>query len=484
MNRSTVWPFTLALGLLALPFALAACGGGGGGSPAPSEAAIRTLAYVVTNDTCIVDRAEAVLRQELRIRQADRQPVTALQFPPIGPLPDALGLCSLLGRLRIGEVGVAAGVFQRLGVSRDGSTVVFEVADDFSLFRRFGAGSLVSEDQKGMFLVHADGSGLQRLGDASQDACFRVVADFTSPVGFRASFNTQINFSPNGRAIVFSDRGPDPEGEDAVQVVTVDVVTGKRTQVTHLPPAPGLDPAAIPIGPLFFLDDETIVFATNNPDGSFTYFLVKADGSDLPQELKVIAPPGGHIVEIPEITGEEPAAAGVQVPGVPVNGPGAIFEAFVFDRDQALQLTNFRRVDTANARLSADKQRVFFVASADPFRENPFENCQIFSIDRLATDLRQLTHFGEGEHSRDGCSAVLPPGCRMYGLGVDSVTATVLFYTSCNLSGTQSNGGQIFAMRPDGTGLRALTDTRGFVTEADGTRTVELAGPWASTVRR
>ena len=31
---------------------------------------------------------------------------------------------------------------------------------------------------------------------------------------------------------------------------------------------------------------------------------------------------------------------------------------------------------------------------------------------------------------------------------------------------------------------RALTDTRGFVTNADGTRTVELAGPWASTVRR
>jgi hypothetical protein len=170
---------------------------------------------------------------------------------------------------------------------------------------------------------------------------------------------------------------------------------------------------------------------------------------------------------------------------VPVNGPGAIFEAFVFDRDQVLQLTNFRRVDTANARLSAHKQRVFFVASADPFpAENPFENCQIFSIDRNAGDLRQLTHFGEGEHSRYGCGAFLPPGCRMLGMGVDAVTATVLFYSSCDLSGTKSNGGQIFAMRPDGTGLRALADTRGFVTEADGTRTVELAGPWASSVRR
>jgi hypothetical protein len=232
MKGSKVGPFMLAQGLLALAFALAACGGGDGGSTAPPEAAVRTLAYVVTNATCIVDRAGVVVQQELRLRQADREPVRAMQFPPIGPVPDPLGLCSLLGRLRSGEVGVAAGVFQRLGVSRDGSTVVFEVTDDFSILHQFGAGSLVPEDQKGMYLVSADGSGLRRLGPASQEACFRIVPDLANPTGFRGDTSTPINFSPNGRTIVFSDRGPDPAGEDAAQVVTLDVVTGKRVQVT------------------------------------------------------------------------------------------------------------------------------------------------------------------------------------------------------------------------------------------------------------
>jgi hypothetical protein len=485
MKQSTLRPLARALGLLALPFALAACGGGDDGSMAPSEAAIRTLAYVVNNNTCIVDRAEVVTRQELRIRQGDGEPVTVMQVSTDGPLPDPLGVCSLFGRIRIGELGVVAGVFQRLGVSQDGSTVVFEVTDDFSIFHLFGVGSLVPEDQKGMFLVQADGRDLRlrRLGPASQDACFRIVPDFGSPTLFRGTTSCQINFSPNGRTIVFSDRGPGPPAEDAVQVVTLDVVTGERFQVTHLPPVIGLDPAALPIQSLFFLDDETIAFATNNPDGSFNYSLVnKSDGKE-PDNVSVIVIPGGHFDQSFEITGKEPAAAGIQVDGVPENGPGAIFEAFIFERDQALQLTNLHRVDTANARLSADRKRVFFVASAD-LGENPFENCQIFSIDRLATDLRQLTHFDEGEHTRYGCRALLPPGCTMYGIGVDPVTATVLFYSSCDPSGTQSNGGQIFAMRPDGTGVRALTDTRGFVTEADGTLTVELAGPWASTVRR
>jgi hypothetical protein len=33
-------------------------------------------------------------------------------------------------------------------------------------------------------------------------------------------------------------------------------------------------------------------------------------------------------------------------------------------------------------------------------------------------------------------------------------------------------------MRPDGAGLRVLTDMRGFAVEADGTVTVELVGPF------
>jgi hypothetical protein len=59
------------------------------------------------------------------------------------------------------------------------------------------------------------------------------------------------------------------------------------------------------------------------------------------------------------------------------------------------------------------------------------------------------------------------------------VTRTILIDSSCDPFGTNPNGDQLFAMRPDGSGLRQLTHTRGFVTEADGTVDVELPGPAA-----
>ena len=55
----------------------------------------------------------------------------------------------------------------------------------------------------------------------------------------------------------------------------------------------------------------------------------------------------------------------------------------------------------------------------------------------------------------------------------------MIFYSSCDPLGTNPNGAQIFAMQPDGSGLRQLTDSRGLVREADGTYSGELPGPWA-----
>jgi hypothetical protein len=50
--------------------------------------------------------------------------------------------------------------------------------------------------------------------------------------------------------------------------------------------------------------------------------------------------------------------------------------------------------------------------------------------------------------------------------------------------GTTPNGGsQIFAMRPDGSRLRQLTDTRGVVMGTDGSLTTELPGPWGYSTR-
>jgi hypothetical protein len=45
--------------------------------------------------------------------------------------------------------------------------------------------------------------------------------------------------------------------------------------------------------------------------------------------------------------------------------------------------------------------------------------------------------------------------------------------------GRGTYGGQVFSVRPDGTGLHQLTAMRGLVREADGAVSVELPGPVA-----
>lgn len=48
-------------------------------------------------------------------------------------------------------------------------------------------------------------------------------------------------------------------------------------------------------------------------------------------------------------------------------------------------------------------------------------------------------------------------------LSRDTQTDDLLFYSSCDPFGTPPYGGQIFAMHLDGTGLRQLTDTQGYI---------------------
>jgi hypothetical protein len=54
--------------------------------------------------------------------------------------------------------------------------------------------------------------------------------------------------------------------------------------------------------------------------------------------------------------------------------------------------------------LDREGSRVFFVASADPLGQNPWNNCRLFSIDVLGKDLRQLTAFPEDRGRPLGCS--------------------------------------------------------------------------------
>jgi hypothetical protein len=416
-----------------------------------------------------------------------------MEVPWTAPVPDPVGLCRFYGQSRIGVGSMLAGALQRLGVSRDGSAVVFEVTNEAAVFP---LGSVPAE-QQGFYFVRADGSGLRRLGPASRDRAFRLTPAPSAPGGFGFSFSSWVTYSPDGRTIAFTDLGPGPAGEDAVQIVTLELVSGRRTQLTHLPSAAPATPyifITTGVGPSF-LDSETVAFFTSanpeglNPAGELLLFSVKTDGTGLRKLPAPVVVPGSRVVPIFQVTGGgRKLPLSLLLPGSPVNpNPflSTIAEVFLLNGKNLLQLTDFRRADTLPRFLAANGRRVFFTASADPLGANPTENCQLFSIGTLGTHLRQVTHIREGDHSIRGCFGGGPPGCSVGDSAAfqDPETRTVVFDSSCDLLGTTPYGNQIFAMRPDGSGLRQLTATRGFTTDADGAVAVELPGPFAYPAR-
>jgi len=475
--RVRLWP--------ALLLALSACGGGGAESGGPATIR-RTLAYVVS--VCHEDAAGASMRQSLQVRRGDQAPVTVAEIPTV--YFPALGLCPLYGQARFGLTSTLVGALQRIGLSPDGSGVVFEITYDYSILLPFGFQSPLRPDQEGIFYVRADGSGLRRLGDASRVPDAAISGLPSASGGFSAYLAPFYAFSPDGRLIAFTDRGPGPEG-DAIQIVTLDLTTGARTQVTRLPSMAPPDVRGLPTPatvPGWFSDNETIVFwSRTNPDGlnpnqEFPGFSIKTDGTNLKLFLPSVFP-GAPVDPNFRITPGASTAALLYITGiVPVNPLPAfsyttVEEVFSPNAEYGLQLTNFRRVDTATPVLSIDRQRVFFAASANPLGINPTENCQLFSIDTLGGDLRQLTHFRAADHSEIGCLPIPGPGCYVFAAGQDPETESLLLMSTCDPLGTNPNGLQIFVMRPDGTGLRQLTDTRGMVTAPDGSADVELPGP-------
>jgi len=475
---------TIAPLLLLLP--LAACGGGGDGGDPASASDIGTLAYVETE--CRGTREGFFERQALRIRQGEHEPVTVFETPEVS-LPGQGFLCAYSVAGRIGNGSIVREAFQSVAVSPDGASVVFEVTDEFSV--RPPLPLNLPPEQKGIFWVRADGTGLRRLAPPSRTPFF----DITPSGGLAEAGGFGLNFSPDGRTIAFADKVLGVDGDETDQVVTVDVATGTRTQVTHLPPAvppAGYSANAPTIFTPRFVDERTISFRSSanpdglNPEGAYLLMTARTDGSGFDVPLPVpVALPGGTIELRFVITGNRPQAQPLIVPGKPTNPLGVfppdIWEIFLIDEGKnILQLTNFHRSDTWFGLVDVDREHVYFNASADPLGTNPSENCQMFSIDRLGSDLRQLTNFHEIEHSASGCGfSLLGLGCAVAPLWQDPRTRDLLLYSNCDPLGTNPDGGQIFAMQPDGSGLRQLTDSRGWVFESDRTIIGELPGPWA-----
>jgi len=478
MNRTAVGTNA---SLLLLMLTLAACGGGGDGGDPASASELGTLAYVETE--CRGTTEGFFERQALRIRQGDREPVTVFATPEVS-LPGRGYLCPVLNQGRAGQLAVAREAFQAVAVSADGVSVIFEVTDEFSVLPPLPLN--LPPEQKGIFWVRADGTGLRRLGPPSRQRSFYVAQNFGVYEW------PGLNFSPSGRTIAFVDKGPDADGLETDQVVTIDVATGTRTQVTRLPHTDPVPPYCCSVAYPHFIDEQTIIFNSSanpdglNPEGAYRPMTIKTDGSHLEVPLPIpIALPGSMLDPRFVITGDRPQALTVLLPGEPVNPvvgvPPEIYEVFVIDEGKnVLQLTNFHRSETWSSLLDVDQEHVYFNASADPLGSNPSENCQLFSIERTGAGLRQLTDFREIEHSLAGCRFnALGRGCALILGTQDPRSRTLLVYSNCDPLGTNPNGGQIFAMQPDGTGLRQLTDSRGLVIESDGTVVDELPGKWA-----
>src|SRR5262245_44585971 len=355
--------------------------------------AIRTLAYVVSE--CREDAAGAVGHQELRIRRGDQEPITVVAFDvseknlellrKVLPLEVHQPPCATFGASRWGGYSVVSFPLQRLGVSPDGSAVVFEVNDEFL------TSPSLSPEQNGMFFVRSDGRGLRRLGPPSHEQSHRQ----TEQINGSFSFSPPMFFSPNGRRVACTDIGPGPSGP-AVQIVVLDLATDTRTQVTHLPS--GTPPSNF-FGEFFltccpaFVDDDTVVFQTfvdpdgSNPDHRLAAFSVRIDGSGLKAVPTPIAAKGSEVIpSFGVFGGGRTNLLRLPLPGIPVSPPTTpdanllIAEVFLRAGKGLVQLTNLRRADTFTGFLNAPRTHAFFLASADPFGENPAGNCEIFSV--------------------------------------------------------------------------------------------------------
>ncbi len=346
------------------------------------------------------------LKQTLFVRRGNCDPVRVMELGPSTPTldSDSLGLCRVYGESRTGRASRLFGAFQRLAVLPDGSGVVFEVTRQFSPFPAITPGSPSDE---GMFFVRSDGSGLRRLGPPSRRPLFVTVPDRNSPIGLSASFTTDtFAVSRDGRKIAMIDLGPIdphvPERGEAPQVFLLDVESGQRTQLTHQSRSFGTptDPTDAGICCQNFLDRHTVIYFTPSDSHGFK---VRTDGSHEEAIPFLSLNATGILIPRFGVAGARQHALFVSMPRLAVNG-GTETEEWLLDGGRPLQLTTFKRSDTALFGSFVHRGRVFFPASASqPAGANPDGICQLFSIGTYGRGLRQLTRLPSDGGTSYGC---------------------------------------------------------------------------------
>ena len=450
---------------------------------AAGAARTRTIAAIVNE--CRAAGGKWTTRQRLEIRRGDCPPVIVMPLESSEPALDSYPVCLLYGLIRVGGAALSFGVFQGLAVSPDGETVLFQVTDDFLRPLTFGGAAVQTPPytlaSEGIYVVRADGSGLRRIADQSRDPPFAAKPDLS--IAYKES--SGFSFSPDGTSVVASDRGPGADGSDAPQVVMIDPRSGVRRQLTNFTASQvGVPPNGLSLD-AFFLDEERIGGQVYLVDGKVPgprYFRMRRNGKDF-EYLNFEAPvvvEGATLDTSFRVSGLLSDVFTLRFATTTDQPfPGSVREIFVSDGRQLLQLTNYGRSDTAFPIRLRDRNHVVFTASADPVKRNASNTCQLFNVDRLAGGLRQLTRF-DGGLAEPGCGTSLL-GCTVTQAldEQDPSTGAIVFDSSCNAFGSTAVGQQVFAIRPDGSGFRQVTNYRGATTDSDGAVSVELPGPVA-----
>jgi hypothetical protein len=401
-----------------------------------------------------VSGLEETVQHELRVVRGD-ETTTVYSVGPLGPFESG-GACVRSGR---GGRPILNrfGAFTRLGMTPDGTEIVFELNDETNV--NPSARNLLPAEQRGMYYVRSDGSGLRPLGPPSRFPAYHSASGGWHQHSFL--------FAPGGRLFTYGDLGPDEDGQEAPQVFVRDVHTGAATQLTRLPPIPDAGGNPEIYGP-GFIDARTILFLRFvELTDRHKHVSVDLDGKTTDLD-RIVELPDGTLIPIPVITSGKWAANYTDVGGEAENG-GTRWEVFVTDGTNVLQLTRYNRSDTVLSApvFAAFDGRVYFTASADPLGTNPSYGCQIFSIDPISRDTRQVTSFqceGSGR-STWGCFG----RCRVNTPQISSATGTLYFRSRLDPLGQNPRRiWQVFAIEPDGSGLRQLSDARGFVPSPDG----------------
>lgn len=448
---------------------------------ASGPASVSVLAYARVE--CTVRDGMSTARHSLYVRRGEEERLvvsysagpfpadTEASLPDIAETGITVGLlCDFVAGNRFGPGAAIAQPIQDIAVSPDGSQVVYEFEERFSVLPdhiRYQDDSRPGEPvEAGIYLVGT--------GDAPPELIYptrNARSWFRRQT--RLSIFQQITFTPDGDSLVFPVGAG--EGETRTEdLVRLDLRTGSVEELTDLNTPFVCCPRFLDASTLDFGSAQTFEVPAEGPPRPDTdLYTLQLDGDRTPVRFGTLTEQEGLRFEVagqkPTVFTERDSADGAT--------------EVVYESDgRRLQLSNLGAADTDRALFANEAGLVVFVSSAET-PTNPGRACQIFSVGTTGTNLTQITNFEPLERpgTGDACEVSGSGGCQIARLRVDHGTGAVVVLTDCDPLREGKRGADVFVMNVDGTGMQVLTHTAG-VDRTDGV-SVDIVGELAVPTR-